>query len=176
MWERGIETFWKFEIYRTFFELFKNITLKKILKILKKYTVLTVRSGDNIHTASAIARQCGILTQGGIALEGPDFRKMSPSELDAVRTVRDDFIYFFTLSSNFLIFFIFIYYLCVCSCYLGINFGIVLFSKYNVFLFFELIFTTIFSLRLIFFLYLFSFRFYLVYKCWPVLPPKTNSY
>ena len=43
--------------------------------------------GDNIHTASAIAKQCGILTPGGIALEGPVFRKMSPKELDAVRAL-----------------------------------------------------------------------------------------
>ena len=43
-------------------------------------------SGDNIHTASAIARQCGILTPGGIALEGPVFRNMTPKELDEVCT------------------------------------------------------------------------------------------
>jgi Ca2+-transporting ATPase len=41
-------------------------------------------TGDNINTATAIARQCGILTPGGIALEGPAFRKMTPSELDQV--------------------------------------------------------------------------------------------
>ena len=41
--------------------------------------------GDNIHTASAIAKQCGILTPGGIALEGPVFRNMTPKELDEVR-------------------------------------------------------------------------------------------
>jgi Ca2+-transporting ATPase len=44
---------------------------------------ITVRmvTGDNIHTACHIARECGILTEGGLALEGPDFRKMPAHEL-----------------------------------------------------------------------------------------------
>lgn len=37
--------------------------------------------GDNIHTARHIARECGILDDGGIALEGPDFRSMPVQEL-----------------------------------------------------------------------------------------------
>jgi hypothetical protein len=63
-------------------------------------------TGDNIHTAIAIAKQCGILTLGtyiyvciciyiyiyiyvfiyigGLAMEGPMFRKMTPKELDEV--------------------------------------------------------------------------------------------
>lgn len=41
-------------------------------------------TGDNIETAKAIARECGILTDGGLAMEGPDFRKLSPQALDAV--------------------------------------------------------------------------------------------
>ena len=41
-------------------------------------------AGDNIHTACAIARQCGILTPGGVALEGPEFRRMTPRQLDEV--------------------------------------------------------------------------------------------
>lgn len=47
---------------------------------------VTVRmvTGDNIATACAIARQCGILTPGGLAVEGPAFRKMSPREVDAI--------------------------------------------------------------------------------------------
>jgi Ca2+-transporting ATPase len=39
-------------------------------------------TGDNIATANAIARQCGILTEGGTSLEGPDFRKKTPKEVD----------------------------------------------------------------------------------------------
>mmetsp|Transcript_4289 Transcript_4289/g.13717 ORF Transcript_4289/g.13717 Transcript_4289/m.13717 type:complete len:995 (+) Transcript_4289:117-3101(+) len=43
---------------------------------------ITVRmvTGDNVHTAEHIARECGIMTDG-IAMEGPVFRKMSPEEL-----------------------------------------------------------------------------------------------
>lgn len=38
-------------------------------------------TGDNIHTARHIARECGILSGDGIALEGPVFRKMAEAEL-----------------------------------------------------------------------------------------------
>ncbi|KAK4540565.1 hypothetical protein LTR36_009095 [Oleoguttula mirabilis] len=41
-------------------------------------------TGDNILTAKAIARECGIFTTGGVALEGPDFRKMSQAEQRAI--------------------------------------------------------------------------------------------
>lgn len=41
-------------------------------------------TGDNIETAKAIAKECGILTEGGIAMEGPDFRKLSPKQLDEI--------------------------------------------------------------------------------------------
>ena len=37
-------------------------------------------TGDNINTAKAIARECGILTDG-IAIEGPEFREKSEEEL-----------------------------------------------------------------------------------------------
>ncbi|XP_072986547.1 calcium-transporting ATPase 10, plasma membrane-type-like [Typha latifolia] len=44
---------------------------------------ITVRmvTGDNINTAKAIARECGILTDGGLAIEGPEFREKSLEEL-----------------------------------------------------------------------------------------------
>jgi hypothetical protein len=42
-------------------------------------------TGDNIHTACHIARECGILHDSGsrhhIALEGPVFRRMSEEEM-----------------------------------------------------------------------------------------------
>lgn len=41
-------------------------------------------TGDNILTAKAIATECGIFTAGGVALEGPAFRKMSDAEQRAV--------------------------------------------------------------------------------------------
>ena len=49
---------------------------------------VTVRmvTGDNAITAEAIAREAGILVDGdgGLVLEGPDFRKMSDAEKEAV--------------------------------------------------------------------------------------------
>ena len=62
---------------------------------------MTVRmvTGDNLTTATAIAKACGILTPSGIAdnsamfrcnftsgiaLEGPVFRTMTPSQVDAI--------------------------------------------------------------------------------------------
>lgn len=45
---------------------------------------ITVRmvTGDNINTAKAIARECGILTDDGLAIEGPEFRTKSLEELN----------------------------------------------------------------------------------------------
>ncbi|CAN4089870.1 unnamed protein product [Withania somnifera] len=44
---------------------------------------ITVRmvTGDNIHTAKAIANECGILTDDGLAIEGPEFSNKSPAEM-----------------------------------------------------------------------------------------------
>mmetsp|Transcript_22674 Transcript_22674/g.22874 ORF Transcript_22674/g.22874 Transcript_22674/m.22874 type:complete len:1042 (-) Transcript_22674:604-3729(-) len=41
-------------------------------------------TGDNIETAKAIAKECGIFTEGGIAMEGPAFRKLTPAALDEI--------------------------------------------------------------------------------------------
>ncbi len=46
--------------------------------------VVRMVTGDNIETAKAIAKECGILTEGGIAMEGPNFRRLSPKQLDEV--------------------------------------------------------------------------------------------
>ncbi|KAG1366906.1 calcium-transporting ATPase 10, plasma membrane-type [Cocos nucifera] len=45
---------------------------------------VTVRmvTGDNINTAKAIARECGILTDDGVAIEGPEFREKSLEEMN----------------------------------------------------------------------------------------------
>jgi len=39
-------------------------------------------TGDNLETAVAIAKECGILTDGGTVLTGSDFRAMTPAQLD----------------------------------------------------------------------------------------------
>ena len=58
--------------------------VKEAVRIAQEAGV-TVRmvTGDNIATACAIARQCGILTSNGTALEGPTFRHMKPKDVDA---------------------------------------------------------------------------------------------
>jgi len=47
---------------------------------------ITVRmvTGDNILTASHIARECGILTDDGKAMSGPEFRALSDEEVDTM--------------------------------------------------------------------------------------------
>ncbi|PON81180.1 P-type ATPase [Trema orientale] len=44
---------------------------------------ITVRmvTGDNINTAKAIAKECGLLTPDGLAIEGPEFRNLSPEQM-----------------------------------------------------------------------------------------------
>lgn len=52
---------------------------------------VTVRmvTGDNMNTARAIAKNCGILTEGGTSIEGPVYRCMTPKEADeTLRTVQ----------------------------------------------------------------------------------------
>ncbi|KAJ4315278.1 plasma membrane calcium [Neodidymelliopsis sp. IMI 364377] len=45
---------------------------------------VTVRmvTGDNMQTARAIATECCIYTEGGLVMEGPEFRRMSEAEMD----------------------------------------------------------------------------------------------
>jgi Ca2+-transporting ATPase len=45
---------------------------------------VTVRmvTGDNMQTARAIATECCIYTEGGLVMEGPEFRRMSETEMD----------------------------------------------------------------------------------------------
>ncbi|KAM0459942.1 hypothetical protein ACHAO4_002068 [Trichoderma viride] len=41
-------------------------------------------TGDNFITAKAVATECGIYTPGGVAMDGPTFRKLTPSQRDAI--------------------------------------------------------------------------------------------
>ncbi|ETN42746.1 calcium-translocating P-type ATPase, PMCA-type [Cyphellophora europaea CBS 101466] len=41
-------------------------------------------TGDNPSTAISIAKDCGIYTPGGIAMDGPTFRKLTPAQLDMI--------------------------------------------------------------------------------------------
>jgi P-type Ca2+ transporter type 2C len=41
-------------------------------------------TGDNVLTAKAIATECGIFTRGGIVMEGPKFRTLSPAQMDQI--------------------------------------------------------------------------------------------
>ena len=47
---------------------------------------ITVRmvTGDNVTTATAIAKSCGILTSTGKVMEGPKFRQLTEPEMDAI--------------------------------------------------------------------------------------------
>jgi Ca2+-transporting ATPase len=47
---------------------------------------VTVRmvTGDNMQTARAIATECLIYSEGGIVMEGPEFRRLSENEMDKV--------------------------------------------------------------------------------------------
>jgi len=42
-------------------------------------------TGDNVHTAQHIARECGILTEDGIAMEGPQFRRRAEEDVEALK-------------------------------------------------------------------------------------------
>ncbi|KAI1969361.1 plasma membrane calcium [Ophidiomyces ophidiicola] len=41
-------------------------------------------TGDNLMTAKAISQSCGIFTAGGIAMEGPKFRKLTPYQMNQI--------------------------------------------------------------------------------------------
>lgn len=41
-------------------------------------------TGDDINIAKAIATECGILTSGGVAIEGPQFRNLSTWQMEVI--------------------------------------------------------------------------------------------
>jgi P-type Ca2+ transporter type 2C len=46
--------------------------------------IVRMVTGDNVSTAKAIAKECGILSEDGLVIEGPDFRKLNMSEMDNI--------------------------------------------------------------------------------------------
>ena len=46
--------------------------------------IVRMVTGDSAPTARAIAKGCGILSADGLVMEGPDFRKLTESELDVI--------------------------------------------------------------------------------------------
>ncbi|KAI1004356.1 Calcium-transporting ATPase 2 [Podosphaera aphanis] len=82
-----------------FAEIFKEMILLAIVGIqdpLRDGVILAVKkcqnagvvvrmvTGDNINTAKAIALECGILTEDGVIMEGPAFRKLNKAEMDKI--------------------------------------------------------------------------------------------
>ncbi|KAK5166752.1 hypothetical protein LTR04_000463 [Oleoguttula sp. CCFEE 6159] len=55
-----------------------------VLACQKAGVFVRMVTGDNIQTAKAIAEECGIYTEGGVAMEGPEFRKLKRKEMDQI--------------------------------------------------------------------------------------------
>lgn len=59
--------------------------VKKAIKSCQEAGIFVrMITGDNIETAKAIAKECGILSSSGIAMEGSEFRKLTPAQLDEI--------------------------------------------------------------------------------------------
>ncbi|EFR01495.1 calcium-transporting ATPase [Nannizzia gypsea CBS 118893] len=57
---------------------------ESVLQCQKAGVFVRMVTGDNIMTAKAIAQECGIFTPGGLAIEGPVFRKLSSHQMNQV--------------------------------------------------------------------------------------------
>ncbi|KAJ7659945.1 Ca-transporting ATPase [Mycena rosella] len=54
--------------------------LEAVKKCQKAGVTVKMCTGDNVLTARSIATQCGIFSSGGVIMEGPVFRDLSPAE------------------------------------------------------------------------------------------------
>lgn len=52
-----------------------------VAKCQKAGVFVRMITGDNVITARAVARKCGILMKGGVVMEGPRFRQLSEEEM-----------------------------------------------------------------------------------------------
>ncbi|KAL5336921.1 hypothetical protein BJX70DRAFT_258312 [Aspergillus crustosus] len=57
---------------------------ESVLQCQRAGVFVRMVTGDNIVTAKAIAQECGIFTPGGIAIEGPQFRKLSSRQMTQI--------------------------------------------------------------------------------------------
>ncbi|EFA79442.1 hypothetical protein PPL_07860 [Heterostelium album PN500] len=57
---------------------------KAVAQFQQAGVVVRMVTGDNIVTAENIAKRCGILTKGGICMEGTEFRRMPDKEVEAI--------------------------------------------------------------------------------------------
>jgi hypothetical protein len=65
-------------------------------------------TGDNLQTAKAIAEECGICTEGGIAIEGKTFRAMTiEQQYNVIPSIDVKLKPYFSLSSKKLSLFLF---------------------------------------------------------------------
>ncbi|KND00565.1 calcium-translocating P-type ATPase, PMCA-type [Spizellomyces punctatus DAOM BR117] len=58
--------------------------LDAVKKCRKAGVIVRMVTGDNLVTAQAIARKCGIYTRGGLCIEGHDFRELSDDKMQAL--------------------------------------------------------------------------------------------
>jgi len=54
--------------------------IESVAKCHKAGVAVKMCTGDNVLTARSIATQCGMYSPGGIVIEGPAFRRLSPAE------------------------------------------------------------------------------------------------
>jgi len=58
--------------------------VEAVLKCQRAGVTVRMVTGDNILTAKAVGKECGILTPGGIVMDGSRFRNLEDTELDII--------------------------------------------------------------------------------------------